>query len=80
MNSVENELSPIKSITYLLNKENWVFGTNSNYLILIPLSLLPDGAKWDFWNKRIHSLKYLRSMALGCKGIGIGRSEFVEKT
>ena len=82
MNSVENKLSPIKArvailfvfstITHLLIKVNWVFGTNSNYLI--PLSLLPDGAKWNFWNKRIHSLKYQRFTTLGCKGIGIRRS------
>ena len=29
---------------------------------------------------KIHSLKYLRSMALGCKDIGIRKFEFVAKT
>ncbi len=32
------------------------------------------------WSIRIHSLKYLRSAALGCKDIGIRKSEFVAKT
>ena len=32
------------------------------------------------WSNRNHSLKYLRSMSLGCKDIGIGKSKFVAKT
>ena len=32
------------------------------------------------WSTSLHSLKYLRSTALGCKDIGIRKSEFVAKT
>ena len=32
------------------------------------------------WSIRIHSLKYLKSTTLGCKDIGIRKSEFVAKT
>jgi len=61
----------------------WVFSTNSNVIILI--SLQPDGVYiFDIsnldhaWYNRIHySLKYLRSMILGCKDIVIRKSEFV---
>ena len=32
------------------------------------------------WCNRIHSLKFLRSTTLGCRDIGIRKSEFVSKT
>ena len=63
---------------------NWVFATNSNFLILI--SVQPDGFPTlifqteIFWPNRIESLKYLRATTLGCKDIGIRKSEFVAKT
>ena len=64
-------------------KRNWVFATNSNFLILI--SLQPDGVFFHF--KLSFSdptnfiwLKCLRSLRLGCKDIDIRKSKFVAKT
>ena len=39
-----------------------------------------DISNLDYLNNRSHSLKYLRSMTLGCKDIRIKKSEFVTKT
>ena len=55
-------------------ERNWVLATNSDFQIAI--SLKPDGV----WTKIIHILKYLRSLTLKCKDIGIRKSEFVTKT
>ena len=62
-------------------ERKWVFATNSNFLI--PISLQHDGAPpFDISNLdyfRILSLKYLRSMTLDYKDIGIRKSKFVTK-
>jgi len=52
-------------------KRNRVIVTNSYFLIF---------QTWIILSNRIHSLKYLRSTTLGCKDIGIRKSEFVAKT
>ena len=49
-----------------------VFATNTDFLIFI--SLQPDVV---IWTNRILGLTYLKPMALGCKDIGIRKSEFV---
>ena len=55
---------------------NWVFITNSNFLIYN--SLQPDGClifqTYTFSSHRIHSLKYLRFALLGFKDIFILKS------
>ena len=52
---------------------------------IIPISLKPDGQNFKYfkhimWANIIYSLKYLRSMTLGCKDIEIKKPEFVTKT
>ena len=67
-------------------QRNWVFATNSNFLIFI--SLQPDILNlWYFklilfdLTELIHSFKYLRSATLGSKDKGIiTKSEFVAQT
>ena len=60
----------IISVSCKINgNRNWVFATNPNFLIPIIIT-----------SNIIHSLKYLRSTTLGCKYIGIRKSEFVAKT
>ena len=64
-----------------LYNRNWVFATNSDFLI--PISLQPDGVNLQYFklsSNRIHSLKYQRSPTLNCKDIGIRKSGFVAKT
>ena len=78
-------MSQITSLKFKIDvvKRNGVFATNSNFLITIALP--PDGMKlWYFklilLELQIHSLKYIRFRTLGCKDIGIRKSEFVAKT
>ena len=63
---------------------NWVFSTNSNFLIRISLQLncvnLLKFQAQNVWSIRIHGLNYQRSETLGCKDIGIIKSEFEAKT
>ena len=61
----------------------WVSATNSN--VLITISLLPDGLNFLYLKLRLSyltefNLKYLRSMILCCKDMGIRKSDFVTKT
>ena len=83
------QITKISKVTKIIMQRNWVFATNSNFLI--PISMQPDVANlWYFkplifqtciiWSNRIHSLKYLRFTTLGCKDKGIRKSEFVTKT
>ena len=68
----------------LIGQRNWVFTTNSNFLI--PISLQSDGVDlWYFkieifWSNIMISLKYQRSTTLGCQDTGYRKSEFVAKT
>ena len=80
----ETEESILEIIIFLIYiwQRNWVFVTNSNYLIPIIYwiwccRLLIFQTKIS-WCNRIHSLKYLRSTTLGCRDIGIRKSEFVK--
>ncbi len=62
-------------------ERNWVFATNSEFII--PISLEPNVANlWYFklWSNKIHSLKYLRFTTLESKDIGFRNAEFVAKT
>ena len=66
-------------------QRNWVFTTNSNFLI--PISFQPDVITlWYFKlrlfdrSNRIHSLKYIRSTTFGCTDIRTIKLEFVAKT
>jgi len=65
-------------------ERNWVFATNSEFLI--PISLEPNVVNlWYFkliiiWSNRIHSLKYLRSTTLESKDKVFKKAEFVAKT
>jgi len=68
-----------KKKSFLILSENtslvvkkWVFATNTDFLIFT--SLQPDVV---IWTNRILGLTYLKPMALGCKDIGIRKSEFV---
>ena len=75
----------IKTILHITgsngSQKNWVIATNWK-------SLQPGGViLWyfklrllDLSGFRIHSLKYLRSMTLGCNDTEIRKSEFVAKT
>ena len=63
----------------ILIQRNWVFATNSNFLILLSLQPLIFQTYVISWN-RIYSLKYLRYTTLGSEDIGISKSEFVAKT
>ena len=61
---------------------NFVDFRNRNFLI--PICMKPDGLniqyfKFILWNK-IHNLKYLRSLTLGCKDIGIRKSEILSQS
>ena len=62
---------------------NWVFATNSDFLI--PISLQPTVAdlrnleEWIMLSDNL-SLKYLRFTPLGCKDIEIIKIKFVAKT
>jgi len=75
-----NVFLSLKKIFVFL-KENWVFATNSNFLIPIfsqPVCVNLWYIKFRiFDSKEMHSLKYLRSATLVCKDIGIRKSEFV---
>ena len=65
------------TLSQKLKKGNWVFVTNSDFLI--PIFFHPDGVnlwyfKLRFLSNIIHSLKYLRSTALDYKDIEIRKS------
>ena len=65
-------------------KRNWLFATNSDFLI--PISLEPYVVNLWYFNfliflsKKSHSLKFQRFTTLESKDIRIRKSEFVEKS
>ena len=66
-------------------KRNWIFSTNSNFLI--PKSMQPVGVKLWYFKiilfdhiKEFIAWKYLRYRKMDCKDIRILKSEFVVKT
>ena len=69
----------------LIFERNWVFATNSNFLI--PISLQSDGVNLYYFKLRLSDITefivwniYLRYSTMGYKDIGIRKSEFVAKT
>ena len=65
----------------LKTERNWIFDTNSDFLISIPFMELDDFVNISYLDYyRIHSLKYPRSTTLSRQCIGIRKSEFVTKT
>ena len=63
-----NDIRRTKKLQFLNSKSNF----------LIPISLQPDDVNRDLktiWSDKIQSLKYQRCKALGCKDIGIRKSE-----
>ncbi len=61
-------------LNFIQKLKNWVFVTNSNYMISIFSQ--PVGVTWITWSNRIHSLEYLRSATY----IDLNILEFVAKT
>ena len=74
-------LLSLKKNLCFFKRKNWVFATNSNFLIPIfsqPVCVNLWYIKFRiFDSKEMHSLKYLRSATLVCKDIGLRKSEFV---
>ena len=65
-----------------VQKNDWVLATNSKFLFNIFATwwCKSSYAKLRFWSYITHSLKYLTSMTLSWKTIGIRKSEFAAKT
>ena len=71
--SITNGLSKELSLCHKLKFSNpYIHGTWCCRLLIFQTKII--------WCNRIYSLKYLRSMTLGCRDIGIRKSEFVSKT
>ena len=73
-----------KILCFYLIQRNWVFGHKLEFYN--PYIFATGWRKplifqtYMIWSNRNQSLKYLRSMSLGCKDIGIRKSKFVAKT
>ena len=73
--SIVNRGNPIKELSFCHKLEFsnlYIFATGWRKPLIFQTYMI--------WSNRNHSLKYVRSMSLGCKDIGIRKSKVVAKT